>query len=665
MKVVFADLVHKDHTCNAVPYGSALVAAYAMKKIGSGISVSITKKTDEIALHFEKQQPAVVCFSSYIWNTELSLDVARRIKERFSACITVFGGPNYPVDPAEQEELLKRHPEIDFFICREGEEAFVRLYFALEQFGFDAAALKENGYRISGCHYYCTGNFVAGDELPVLDLDEVPSPYLSGLCDRYLQEGYTPIIQTTRGCPFVCAYCQEGDRYFNAIRRYSLERTNKELWHIAQRAASRKLYIADSNFGMYPEDLEIAEEISHIQEQLGWPDFVDCISGKNNKSLVLNTAGKIRGGQFSAAIQSSDANVLHNIKRENISITELIETASEIDLYNTHSFSEIILALPGDTVDIHIKSVCDLIGAGIHVIRSHQFIMLPGAELSSAENRRKYGLETRFRVMPNTSASYELFGQSFHVPEIDEICVANDVMRYEDYLESRCFDLSVEIFYNNGVFFELHQFLKQQDISISSYILQLHKQVHDNQNLAKLYRDFVVDTQELWETRGELEAFLQQPGVIDKYAAGELGRNEQLAYKAAAFFENMEDLIEHSYNVAVDLLRASANCNDEILRYLYELKQFDLFRKVNPVAVDATYTGSFHYDFSELLKLRFAVDPNDFKLAEKADFVFSHSEKYRNYIVSMNSNLSSGFKGYVAVINSNPKIRDYFRDVSR
>ena len=61
--------------------------------------------------------------------------------------------------------------------------------------------------------------------------------------------------------------------------------------------------------------------------------------------------------------------------------------------------------------------------------------------------------------------SYQLFGK-FLCSEIDEICVANASMSFEDYLECRLFNLTVEIFYNDGIFQELLKFLRLHNISI-------------------------------------------------------------------------------------------------------------------------------------------------------------------------------------------------------
>ncbi len=665
MKIYFADLTHTGHTCNSVPYGIALVAANAIAEIGEEISVRLVKKPTDLASLFEDCEPGMICFSMFVWNAEVSLSFALRIKKKYPKCIIVFGGPHYPVDVTSQQSFLEKHPEVDFFVYREGENAFVQLYKALKDFDFNVEALKTHGNHLPGCHYCQDGVLIAGVPLQRIDsLDQLPSPYVSGLCDQFLEEGHAAVIQTVRGCPFGCTYCQEGDAYFNATKHYSNARIKSDLEYIGSLAKSSTLFLADSNFGMYSEDINSALALATVQKEHGWPEFVVSISGKNNKERVLKTVATIKGGMFSAAIQSSDIVVLDNIKRRNVSLKELIESATELDLDKTHSFSEIIVALPGDTLVAHCKSAADLIDAGIHVVRSHQLIMLPGAEVASAVSRKKFGLQTRFRVIHNTVNTYSIFGQSFCAPEVDEICVSNNTMSFQDYLGCRCFDLTVEIFYNNGVFSELHAFLKYLDITISSFIMQLNACVWAVPALANLYSGFLKDTQELWGTREELTVFLQQPGVLERYANGELGRNEQLAYKAVALFEKMDELIALAYGVATDLLRSSGHLSPRAVDYLDQLMRFDLLRKNDLLMIHEERSGLFHYDFLGLGKLGLNKIPWAYRASGETQFLFSHTDKHKQFIAETESLLKSGLHGYATVIAKNPKICEYFRAVS-
>ena len=42
------------------------------------------------------------------------------------------------------------------------------------------------------------------------DLNDIPSPYLTGLLDPFLHEGYQPMLETNRSCPYRCTFCAWG-----------------------------------------------------------------------------------------------------------------------------------------------------------------------------------------------------------------------------------------------------------------------------------------------------------------------------------------------------------------------------------------------------------------------------------------------------------------------
>ena len=97
-------------------------------------------------------------------------------------------------------------------------------------------------------------------------LDDVPSPYLSGL----LPSRPSPIFyETNRGCPYRCAFCYWGNG--NAkVYRMSLERVRAEMELFARSGVS-SFWIADANFGIFPSDAEIAETMAEINGRFGRP----------------------------------------------------------------------------------------------------------------------------------------------------------------------------------------------------------------------------------------------------------------------------------------------------------------------------------------------------------------------------------------------------------
>lgn len=188
-----------------------------------------------------------------------------------------------------------------------------------------------------------------------MNLEELPSPYLSGQLDPYLDGRLMPVIQTNRGCPFTCTFCTEGQHYWSKVKRKPLDILTKEIRYIATKLMennnSRKdLLIADSNFGMYEPDLEVATEIRKIQEEFSWPTYINVATGKNKKERVIETARIVKGTMnLAGSVQSLDSKVLQNIKRDNIAPESLLDMALKAAEVGTNTYSEAILALPGET----------------------------------------------------------------------------------------------------------------------------------------------------------------------------------------------------------------------------------------------------------------------------------------------------------------------------
>ena len=64
--------------------------------------------------------PKIVAFSTYVWNWEISVSVARIIKERYPNCLIIFGGPQVP-NADRLGDFFEKYPFIDITVHGEGE----------------------------------------------------------------------------------------------------------------------------------------------------------------------------------------------------------------------------------------------------------------------------------------------------------------------------------------------------------------------------------------------------------------------------------------------------------------------------------------------------------------------------------------------------------------
>lgn len=527
--VTFADLTHtgKVIDANQFPLAIGFVSAVAKRKLGDEIDVHLFKFPTEFAEFLENNEPQVACFSNYMWHEELHRAFATRIKRRYPNVITVFGGPNFPTEADEQRAFLEDHPEIDFYIDGEGEVPFLELFTELKKRGFDTRALKKDRPRLPNLRYLIDDEFVANPLAPRLeDIEEtIPSPYLMGLMDKFFIDTLSPLMETSRGCPYSCTFCHSGIAYESKVRRFSQERITAEVNYISERVKVPSLLLTDLNWGMYKEDLITARQLADLRKEKGWPQFVHHSTAKNQRDRMVEISSILGDAiVIGATVQSTDPEVLKNIKRSNIAIEKSIAMAKASSRNGSNTFTEIILCLPGDSYEKHIRSVLTMMDAGMDDAAIYQFILLPGTEAGDNKSREQYEYETRYRVMPRCFGTYRLFGEEFSILEYHEVCVGNSTMPYEDYKRCRSFSLTISIFNNGNIFEEVFGLAEALGVAKSRIISRIHELALER--LADIYADFHEDeVRNFFTTQDEIEHFISRSDTIERYLSGEYGTN--------------------------------------------------------------------------------------------------------------------------------------------
>ena len=634
IEISFADLSHTGKTVDAnfFPLGSGFVAAYAKEYIGDEINVQLFKYPTDLADYLDKTIPRIACFANYSWNLNLNYEFARRLKKRHPGVVIVFGGPNYPVeeDGYEQEMFLRAHPAIDFYVDGEGEAAFTELYKILVRFDFDVKEFKAQEAQSPNIHYVQGEKFFRGPGLPrIKDVNTIPSPFLNGMMDKFFDDTLTPLMQSHRGCPYSCAFCHDGIKYMSKMSRFTQERINSEILYIQERSILPNFCFADLNFGIYKEDLDTARLIADLQKKYDWPKTVQSSPAKNNKDRLIEISRILQNGFLvSASVQHTDPEVLENIKRSNVSLDQLVEMARETTEGKTGSYSEVILCLPGDTMEKHKKSVFDMLNLGLNEMRMYQFILLAGSAGASKEYRNKFEYDIRYRVLPRCFGKYRIFDEDFTAFEFHEVCVGNNTLPYEDYLQCRRFNLMVEIFNNGGIFEELLMLLDREGIARSAFFNRLDETVYSNEALAHIFREYREDEdRNFWLSKEKLKEFLKTPEAIEKYLSGKCGANQIMQFRSFAFIEHMDDVSTVAFTIARELLDDVGTMHGRMDDYLSELAQYIKLKKSDLLSLEQSIKQTFHYDFVKLSGVRFKEDPFDFSIPDGLDISFNYSDK--------------------------------------
>ena len=593
----------------SMPSAVGGIATFTERNLKLKHPIRLFKYPEKLADALENEIPDIIGFSNYMWNFELSLALARRIKEYAADTVIVMGGPNYPVDHSDQETFLRKHPEIDFYVVGEGEIAFANLTAALTRVDMKKHNMKD---ELPSVHYIMADGQpnISSSVERIKDLTEIPSPYLEGKLDEFFDGKLQPTIQTTRGCPFACTFCVEGTDYYTKIYRNSQEKTQSELYHIGSKmqevrnkGGRNDLWLVDSNFGMYNQDLDTCKSISKCQTKYNWPEYIQCDTGKNNKPRVLSAARLVNGAmRISGSVQTLDSDVLKNIKRSNISGDNLMELAVEAAEIDADSRSEIILALPGESLISHFQTISTVADSGFNHVNTYQLMMLPGTEIDSPETREKYGMKTRFRVLPRCFGYFEVLGKQVIAAEIEEVCISTNTLPFEDYVKCRKMHLLIHIFHNDGLFSSALKFIKFLKLSPYRWLeLLFEEEMKDG--VKELFDKFEQDTRnELWINRDELVHNIQNPGIVDSYISGETGYNLLFVHKAIGMGRLVQEL-KNFAGVTLEKLLAETNKDTEDnLDFLHDALNYNaccisnLFQNI-----DKTPTSKMKYDIEKFI----------------------------------------------------------------
>ena len=313
---------------------------------------------------------------------------------------------------------------------------------------------------------------------------------------------------------------------------------------LPEHTSRRDVYITDSNFGMYKPDIIYAEAFRKSRDKCGWPNYVKATTGKNQTERILNVAKELDGAiTLAGSVQSLDSEVLDNVQRKNIKASSLLNMALEADNIGANSYSDVILGLPGDSLDRHVSTVSQLVDAGFNYLALYQLRLQNDCEMATKAYREKFALKGRFRALTRSYGSYKYKEKYLNLAEIEEVCVEGINLPFSDYIKAREYDLIVAIFYYDKVFDGILKLLKLNNIPYSHWINGLRKHCRDRPALGAHIDDFIEATKaELFDKEDQLVEFSDSREIIEQYLSGDLGANLLGKYRILAVTDFFDDV---------------------------------------------------------------------------------------------------------------------------
>lgn len=393
------------HSCLAV-YSLkkyATVNGYPKEKITIK-EFTINDTLDFILNGIYLQEYDAIAFSVYIWNCEYVAKLCRIIKKISPGKTIILGGP--------EVSYIKNHPSFekdsfDYILRGEGEKSFFTL--------LTTGEIKE--------------------EKP-LALEDIPFPYDEENISHF--ENRIVYYETSRGCPFSCAYClssaEKGVRYLN------LNFVKEELNFFAEHNV-RQVKFVDRTFNADKKRAYffwqfIIENFSSKNMNFHFEIAADLLDDKTIELLSTAPDGLI---QLEIGIQSTNENTLNINCRKTDTEKVLSNIRKLLKNKNINIHTDLIAGLPGESFNNFKKSFND-----VYSLKSHQLQL---GFLKILHGTHMMNLSKEYDFLFSPYAPYEV--------------LSNRDMSHEDILYLKKFEDVFEKVYNSQRFiFSLNELEK-------------------------------------------------------------------------------------------------------------------------------------------------------------------------------------------------------------
>ena len=435
---------------------------------------------DNILKHYDN--PSVAAFSVSMWNANLSMEVAKRVKQRWPDCLTVFGGPHIAYDP---KEFFAQHPFVDVTVRGDGEQTFAGVLTRFLQ-SRDFGGVPGISFR--GAKGECIKSLA--EHAPAKELDVYPSPYVSGVFDEIMGQHkdleFQAIVETNRGCPFNCAFCFWGQGGLNTRFRFFSEEYVKQTADWLGRNKIGYVFCADSNFGMFKRDPDLARFFAEAKKKYGYPEKFRVCYGKNAQESIYETAKILSDANLAKTItlarQSNDPQTLKNIQRSNIKMEVYNNLQQRYHDQEMPTYTELILGLPGESYQTFIDGLEEILKS---LLDNQVFIyhcqVLPNTKLGSKEYKEQFGIVTKAVPLNEVHAAVrprEL------TTEYEDIIVATSSMSVEDWRKATILSWVTQLFHGLKASFFINNYLVDRfaikHIDFLLYLSEMHMPAHLN-----------------------------------------------------------------------------------------------------------------------------------------------------------------------------------------
>jgi hypothetical protein len=244
--------------------------------------------------------------------------------------------------------------------------------------------------------------------------------------------------------------------------------------------------ITDANFGIFPErDDLIADKLIAVQREYDNPKAYTISWAKNQKREIVEIVKKLiyEGGAkigLNLSVQTMDENVLDIIKRKNLDTNKIEEVFELCEENNIPLYTELILGLPGETLETWKSNFYKLYRAGNHTgITIYQAQLLENAEMNLLQ-RRLYKISGRI--------VYDYLVGTYNENELKEgveVVISTKDLPAEKMLAAQVFSWFMNTFHINGLTNYLSRFMyRHRGVDYEDFYENLFEHIKQDKWLA-------------------------------------------------------------------------------------------------------------------------------------------------------------------------------------
>lgn len=368
---------------------------------------------EEIISWIRSNPPSFFGISLYMWNFGRAMRIAQIVRNEFPDCIIVTGGP----------QQYFKHNNKWFF-----DHNYLNASLPGDEYGERTIADILDQLAIGSTVDWNSVNGVvypSKNKKTILNSKKQNhkntfkweySPYYSQL-DQLLNwkklvndyKLHNPVhwkyidlkIETTRGCPYGCTYCDWGGGINSKVIAKSVEYVEQDILAIGQLKA-RFVYLCDANFGILGQrDIDVVNLFAKYKKKTNYPAVLHMGGfAKTKKALgtikeIISIMAENQLDFFKAykvSVQSLDKTVMSNVDRVDIPFDSYVELANYmLTNYGYKPHSELILGLPGQTINNFYSEMSQVLEHNF-VPQYYSWILLPEAPAYSRDYREKFKL---------------------------------------------------------------------------------------------------------------------------------------------------------------------------------------------------------------------------------------------------------------------------------